>query len=659
MKKILIFTAASVLVIALAALFFYRLSHRESSARTRRANVPLVKVSAPQRDSITQSLDFSGDVQAIRQAAVFAKVGGTLEKSFVEMGTPVRQGQMLALMDTTELALQHQQARATWLNAQATYERARELFRRDLGSRMEQDNAEAALRVAQANMELAATRLGYARITAPFAGVITRRFLDPGALVQAGNTTLFILMDMNPVKVIVHLLERDIPRVREGQPATVRVDAYPDREFTGRITRFSQAVDPATRTMAVEIAVPNPDDLLKPGMFAAVTSDGGSPRRGADPAPGRGAERSPGQLHIRGSGRHRPPGPDHPGRPAGDPRGDPRRLERHHRFRHHHRPAVRPRRRAGRRSTIGSLMWLTRLALRYPISTFLFALTIAVLGLVSFSQLPIDMLPRITIPVITAITNYPGAGPLDMEQSVTTFIERSVSSVNDVDYVRSTTREGLSQVRVYFNWNADLDVGFVDVIQRVNRTQGQLPPGVTALFVLRFDITSRPVCNIAVSAPGMDERELDPFIIMFTVPLGIIGVFWTLFLTNTTLSVTSFQGIIVMVGIVVSNGILLVDYTNRLRRAEESLSLREAVLKAGRIRLKPILMTSLATVLGLIPMALGLGGEQTQAPLAIAVIGGLSVSTALTLFFVPVLYTIFEERFKRNWGAAQEDPAGV
>ena len=148
------------------------------------------------------------------------------------------------------------------------------------------------------------------------------------------------------------------------------------------------------------------------------------------------------------------------------------------------------------------------------------------------------------------------------------------------------------------------------------------------------------------------QSLLDPIIIMFTVPLGIIGVFWILFLTNTTLSVTSFQGIIVMVGIVVSNGILLVDYTNRLRMG--GLQLHEAVVKAGRTRLKPILMTSIATVLGLVPMAIGLGGESTQAPLAIAVIGGLTVSTTLTLFLIPVLYTVFEQRFKRELKPLEE-----
>src|SRR4030042_779071 len=99
---------------------------------------------------------------------------------------------------------------------------------------------------------------------------------------------------------------------------------------------------------------------------------------------------------------------------------------------------------------------------------------------------------------------------------------------------------------------------------------------------------------------------LHPFLIMFSVPLGIIGVIWALFLTGNTLSVISFIGIIMMVGIVVSNAIILIDYINRLRK-EEKVELREAIIRAGRIRLRPILMTSLCTICGLIPMALGLG----------------------------------------------------
>jgi len=141
---------------------------------------------------------------------------------------------------------------------------------------------------------------------------------------------------------------------------------------------------------------------------------------------------------------------------------------------------------------------------------------------------------------------------------------------------------------------------------------------------------------------------LHPFLIMFSVPLGFIGVLWALFLTGNTISVVSFIGIIMMVGIVVSNAIILIDYINRLR--VEGTDLKEAVIRAGRIRLRPILMTTLTTIFGLIPMAIGIGeGAETNASLAIAVIGGLSVSTVLTLVFVPTLYMIAE-----SWRASRK-----
>jgi multidrug efflux pump subunit AcrB len=143
------------------------------------------------------------------------------------------------------------------------------------------------------------------------------------------------------------------------------------------------------------------------------------------------------------------------------------------------------------------------------------------------------------------------------------------------------------------------------------------------------------------------QSLVDPFVIMFTVPLGLIGVVWMLLLSHVTLSIMSFMGVITMVGIVVSNGILLVDYANRLQA--QGLSPRDAVLQAGRLRLRPILMTALATILGMIPMALGLGeGSETNAPLARTVIGGLSVSTFLTLFLIPILYLLFERRGRRH-----------
>jgi multidrug efflux pump subunit AcrB len=131
---------------------------------------------------------------------------------------------------------------------------------------------------------------------------------------------------------------------------------------------------------------------------------------------------------------------------------------------------------------------------------------------------------------------------------------------------------------------------------------------------------------------------LGPLIIMFTVPLGLIGVLTMLFVTGTTLNVQSEMGVIFLVGIVVSNGVLLVDFANRQRRLGATAP--EAIMTAAAIRFRPILMTFLATFLDLIPMAIGLGkGSEANVPLARAVVGGLLTSTFLTLIVVPILYT--------------------
>ena len=145
------------------------------------------------------------------------------------------------------------------------------------------------------------------------------------------------------------------------------------------------------------------------------------------------------------------------------------------------------------------------------------------------------------------------------------------------------------------------------------------------------------------------ESLRDPFVIMFSVPTAAIGVVLALYLTNTSFNLQAYLGVIMLGGIVVSNAILLVDYTNILRR-RDGMELREAVEVAGRTRLRPILMTSLATMLGLVPMALGIGeGSELQVPLARVVIGGLLTSTFITLVFVPTVYTLFEEGWSGLW----------
>lgn len=137
---------------------------------------------------------------------------------------------------------------------------------------------------------------------------------------------------------------------------------------------------------------------------------------------------------------------------------------------------------------------------------------------------------------------------------------------------------------------------------------------------------------------GQFERFLDPAIVMFAVPLALVGVVPTLWLTQTSFNIQSLMGLIMLIGIVVNNAIVLVDYINLMRR-EYGLDLQAAVIEAGRLRLRPILMTTVTTILGLSPLALGLGaGGEIQAALARTVVGGLAASTLITLVLIPVLY---------------------
>ena len=132
---------------------------------------------------------------------------------------------------------------------------------------------------------------------------------------------------------------------------------------------------------------------------------------------------------------------------------------------------------------------------------------------------------------------------------------------------------------------------------------------------------------------------LDPLLILLAVPAGLAGVLVALFLTHTTLNVMSLMGVVMVVGIVVSNSILILEFIQRLRA--EGVPVQQAVREACRVRMRPVLITSLATLVGLLPMAAKLGtGSEAYAPLALAIIGGLTVSVVLTVFIVPAAYLL-------------------
>jgi HAE1 family hydrophobic/amphiphilic exporter-1 len=139
------------------------------------------------------------------------------------------------------------------------------------------------------------------------------------------------------------------------------------------------------------------------------------------------------------------------------------------------------------------------------------------------------------------------------------------------------------------------------------------------------------------------ESLMHPFIIMFTIPLGLVGVIWALMASGNPVSVIVLIGVVMLAGIVVKNAIVMVDYINICR--ERGMPKNDAIVEAGKIRLRPILMTTLTTILGLVPMALGLGeGAEIRAPMAITVIGGLAVSTLLTLIVIPTVYSVFDRK---------------
>jgi HAE1 family hydrophobic/amphiphilic exporter-1 len=206
------------------------------------------------------------------------------------------------------------------------------------------------------------------------------------------------------------------------------------------------------------------------------------------------------------------------------------------------------------------------------------------------------------------------------------------------------------------NVNAEIEVPLSDAVKAVQDRLGQIrvPPDFAVGFGPELEEQAKSfrqlqlvlilaVLLVYAVMASQYESLRDPFIIMFSVPVAAIGVVGSLIVTGTAFSLQAYIGIIMLAGIVVSNAILLVDYINTLRR-RDGMPLREAVEIGGRTRLRPVLMTSIATMLGLVPMAIGIGeGGELQAPLARVVIGGLLTSTMVTLVLVPAVYTLFEE----------------
>ncbi|MBM4128317.1 MAG: efflux RND transporter permease subunit, partial [Nitrospira sp.] len=153
-------------------------------------------------------------------------------------------------------------------------------------------------------------------------------------------------------------------------------------------------------------------------------------------------------------------------------------------------------------------MWLTLLALRNRIGILMLSLAMVVLGITSLQRLPIDLFPQIQIPVAFVGVIYKGAPPLDIEQSVVYPIEKAVSSASNVEHVESFSKQGLGAVQIWFNWGADINVGQMEVMQRITQILNSLPPGILQPFIVKFDVSNIPVSFVTVSSEDLDERAL-------------------------------------------------------------------------------------------------------------------------------------------------------
>lgn len=224
---------------------------------------------------------------------------------------------------------------------------------------------------------------------------------------------------------------------------------------------------------------------------------------------------------------------------------------------------------------------------------------------------------------------------------VTSSYDRGPTDIRRIDGQRVT----------FINANLQSGEALGDAVDRIRADLAQmpLPDGFSLVYGGQYEEQQRAqrdfvmaivmaLALIYMVMAAQFERYLDPLIVMLSVPLAIVGVVPMLLATGTTLNMQSFMGLIMLIGIVVNNAILLVDYINMMRR-DEGMDLVPAVIKAGKLRMRPILMTTLTTVLGLMPLALGIGvGAEMQASLGRVVIGGLLASTLITLVLIPVVY---------------------
>lgn len=274
-------------------------------AKAKSASAPVeVTIVKPTRHAVTRTITLTANVEAYAQVTLFAKVAGYVRTIDVDIGDSVRKGGLIATLEVPEIDQQGRVAQSEVAERQADVNKARaaaelamvifarseRLRARDAITQQDMDEVRARHATANAEVEVADSRLraaqahfaevravlAYARITSPFDGIVTRRFVDPGALIQAaiaGNnvTPIVTVARIDIMRVFVDVPEPDAPFISRGQTAVLRVGSLPRHAFKGSVTRYAEALDPATRTMRTEVDLSNPEKTLHPGMFGDLT----------------------------------------------------------------------------------------------------------------------------------------------------------------------------------------------------------------------------------------------------------------------------------------------------------------------------------------------------------------------------------------------------
>ena len=287
-KKIILIVIVVLLLLILAGLAIWRIKSNNSENSRRQAPLTNIILGKITRGEILKIESLTGNIIPIQQANIYSKVSGNIERIYVDIGSQVRIGQILALIDTTIYSQNAKQANANYgqmvanlENAKLLYDRNKTLLEQNLIAKQDVDNAHTAYDVAMAQKDAAyanyvnsVTQLSYCRITAPFSGYITKRYFDAGVYVTSSTTVassvIFTLMDVDTLKAEINIPENDVRLIPQILDISIQADALPGLEFKGKLKKTAEAVDLSTRTMAAEVYIPNSEKLLKPGMFVKI-----------------------------------------------------------------------------------------------------------------------------------------------------------------------------------------------------------------------------------------------------------------------------------------------------------------------------------------------------------------------------------------------------